>query len=106
MATQHRTADDFHTLADDLRKRAEAHRLPVIESVPYGCGPGLPVVADTPQEGVRSVLTRDIVEMDSRLWTLICQAHIAPRRDANDYRELQRKLQQAADLAGTLSGRV
>lgn len=71
-----------------------------------GCGPGPAVAADTPQEGVRSVLTRETVEMDSRLWTLICQAHIAPRRTVEDYRQLRRKLQAAADLAGTLEGKV
>lgn len=101
-------ADDFRALSNDVRKRRELNKLPEMktEHVVSGCGPGLSVAADTPQDGVRSKLNREVPALDTELWTWICRAHIHPRRTADDYRELGKLAQKIADRAHLLSGKV
>lgn len=76
-------ASDFAALSSDIRKRREAARLPEIQSetvtpehVVSGCGPGPSVAEGTPQDGVRSKLSRAVVALDVELWTWICHMHI------------------------------
>jgi len=106
-------ADDFRALSNDVRKRRESAKPPAVQSipmtpehVPYGCGPGVAVAEGTPQDGVRSVLMREIAKLDQELWVMICQAHIHPRRTPDDYTKLGRLAQGIADRAHLISGKV
>lgn len=70
-----------------------------------GCGPGIPRPADTPQEGVRSVLkSRETyeAEFDAQMYRLAGMMHAGTSQYT--HLTLAIHLQHAADLARKLAG--
>ena len=68
----------------------------------HGCGPGSPVPADTPQEGVRSVrVTKEMLEgrIEGAWWALLRYY------DACDYTGTAKAAQVVADTARALAER-
>lgn len=70
-----------------------------------GCGPGLPVAADTPQHGVRSVLMRERAKLEAELWDMLGRAYIQPRRTPEDYKAIAWLAQGIADRAHLIAGK-
>jgi len=68
-----------------------------------GCGPGLSRPADTPQQGVRSVLpSRNEAERILSARYIVSLLRMLLKGPLIDWRELQRTAQKLADLAGSM----
>jgi len=71
---------------------------------PSGCGPGLSRPADTPQQGVRSVLpSRNEAERILSAREMVVYIRCLTVNEEIDWRELQRTAQKLADLAGSMA---
>ena len=73
------------------------------EHVISGCGPGLSRAADTPQEGVRSVLQRPSrAERVLAIKECAVRVNWLMRANEVDYAEVRREFQRGADMCARL----